>query len=242
LFCDLVGSTALSTQLDPEDLRAVVRQYQQTCAEIIQRHGGYIAQYLGDGLLVYFGYPHAHEDDARRAVRAGLEIIAAMQGLGSSPPVEQASSLHAARMAAPPEGQGEGRAIADCGMPIAEEKSPRSSSLPHSAFAIPQLQVRIGIHTGLVVIGDMGASGRIEQLALGETPNLAARLQGLAEPNTVLISAATQRRWKASSRASRLARMCLKASRPRRGLPRAERTPAGLTTGGKKHAHALGGS
>ena len=75
MFCDLVGSTALSAQLDPEDLREVVRQYQQTCAEVIQRHEGYLAQYLGDGLLVYFGYPAAHEDDARRAVRTGLEII-----------------------------------------------------------------------------------------------------------------------------------------------------------------------
>ena len=78
MFCDLVGSTALSAQLDPEDYRAVVQQYQQTCAEVIQRHEGYLAQYLGDGLLVYFGYPAAHEDDARRAVRAGLEIIAAI--------------------------------------------------------------------------------------------------------------------------------------------------------------------
>ncbi len=147
LFCDLVGSTALSTQLDPEDLRAVVQQYQQTCAEVIERHDGYIAQYLGDGLLVYFGYPTAHEDDARRAVRAGLEIIEAIR--------EQAT-----------------------GDTLQEEK---------------RLQVRIGIHTGLVVIGDIGASGRTEQLALGETPNIAARIQSLAEPNTVIISAATQR-------------------------------------------------
>ncbi|HXG22487.1 MAG TPA: adenylate/guanylate cyclase domain-containing protein [Methylomirabilota bacterium] len=141
MFCDLVGSTALSTQLDPEDLREVVRQYQQTCAAVIQRHEGHIAQYLGDGLLVYFGYPSAHEDDARRAVRAGLEIVGAIHGLPLQNP----------------------------------------------------LQVRIGIHTGLVVVGDIGAGGRTEQLALGETPNIAARIQGLAEPNTVLISAATQR-------------------------------------------------
>ena len=78
MFCDLVGSTALSAQLDPEDYRAVVQQYQQTCAEVIQRHEGYLAQYLGDGLLVYFGYPTAHEDDARRAVRTGLEIVEAI--------------------------------------------------------------------------------------------------------------------------------------------------------------------
>ncbi|MBM4257994.1 MAG: hypothetical protein FJ147_19140 [Deltaproteobacteria bacterium] len=156
MFCDLVGSTALSTQLDPEDLREVVRQYQRTCAEVIQRYEGYIAQYLGDGLLVYFGYPTAHEDDARRAVRAGLDIISTMREWIPSP--------------ARGEGQGEGVI-----------GSPRS------------LQVRIGIHTGLVVIGDIGTSGRTEQLALGETPNIAARIQGLAEPNTVIISAATQR-------------------------------------------------
>ncbi|MBI3757838.1 MAG: AAA family ATPase [Deltaproteobacteria bacterium] len=164
MFCDLVGSTALSAKLDPEELREVIRAYQQTCTAVIQHHDGYIAQYLGDGLLVYFGYPTAHEDDARRAMRAGLEILAAIQEQVPSPLVEQASSLLAARMAAPPEGQGEGA-----------------------------LQVRIGIHTGLVVIGDIGTSGRTEQLALGETPNIAARLQGLAEPNTVIISAATHR-------------------------------------------------
>jgi class 3 adenylate cyclase len=151
MFCDLVGSTALSTQLDPEDLREVVRQYQQTCAKVIQRHDGYIAQYLGDGLLVYFGYPTAHEDDARRAVRAGLEIIAALRHFAPSPALAG-------------EGRGEGR-----------------------------LQVRIGIHTGLVVVGEIGGGERREQLALGDTPNIAARLQGLAEPNTVLVSAATQR-------------------------------------------------
>jgi class 3 adenylate cyclase len=132
MFCDLVGSTALSAQLDPEDYRAVVQQYQQTCAAVIQRYEGYLAQYLGDGLLVYFGYPIAHEDDARRAVRTALEIIEAMR------------------------------------------EQTRQHALP----------VRIGIHTGLVVVGDIGAGRRTEQLALGETPNIAARLQGLAEPNT----------------------------------------------------------
>ncbi len=147
MFCDLVGSTALSAQLDPEDYRAVVQRYQQTSAEVIDRHDGYIAQYLGDGLLVYFGYPVAHEDDAARGVRAGLELIEAMREQGT-------------------------------GNRVQGEKS---------------LQVRIGIHTGLVVIGDVGTSGRTEQLAVGETPNLAARLQSLAEPNTVIISAATQR-------------------------------------------------
>jgi class 3 adenylate cyclase len=141
MFCDLVGSTALSAQLDPEDYRAVVQQYQQSCAVVIQRYDGYIAQHLGDGLLVYFGYPTAHEDDARRAARTGLEIIAAI----------------------------------------------REQDRPHP------LEVRIGIHTGLVVIGEIGTSGHTEQLALGETPNIAARIQGLAEPNTVIVSAATHR-------------------------------------------------
>ena len=151
LFCDLVGSTALSARLDPEDYRRVVQQYQQICAEVIQRHEGYLAQYLGDGLLVYFGYPTAHEDDARRAVRTGLEIVAALQRFAPS-------------LALAGEGWGEG-----------------------------YLQVRIGIHTGLVVVGEIGSGDKRELLALGETPNIAARIQGLAEPNTVIISTATQR-------------------------------------------------
>jgi class 3 adenylate cyclase len=141
MFCDLVGSVALSAQLDPEDYRAVVQQYQQTCTEVIQRYEGYLAQYLGDGLLVYFGYPAAHEDDAARAVRVGLGIIEAVQALNT----------------------------------------------PLSRL----LQVRIGIHTGVVVVGEMGGSRHQEQLALGETPNLAARIQGQAAPNEVVISAAT---------------------------------------------------
>jgi class 3 adenylate cyclase/predicted ATPase len=145
LFCDLVDSTALSTQLDPEDLREVVRAYQATCAEVIQRFDGHIAQYLGDGLLVYFGYPQAHEDDAQHAVRTGLGIVEALDTLNR-------------RL-----GQG------------------------------VRLAVRVGIHTGLVVVGEMGGGGRQEQLALGDTPNIAARLQGRATPDTVLISAATQR-------------------------------------------------
>jgi class 3 adenylate cyclase/predicted ATPase len=146
LFCDLVGSTALSEQLDPEELREVVRAYQETCTTVIQRYDGHIAQHLGDGLLVYFGYPVAHEDDAQRAVRAGIEIIDAL----------------------------------------------RESSLQNKQLPNP-LQVRIGIHTGLVVIGEIGSSEKREMLALGETPNIAARLQGLAEPDTVVLSAATQR-------------------------------------------------
>ncbi len=142
LFCDLVDSTALAGRLDPEDLREVVRAYQQTCATVIQRFEGHIAQYLGDGLLVYFGYPQAHEDDAQRAVQTGLGIVEAMGTLNTG--LEQAQGL--------------------------------------------RLAVRVGIHTGLVVVGEIGGAGRQEQLALGETPNIAARLQGLAQPDTVVIS------------------------------------------------------
>ena len=132
LFCDLVDSTALASQLDPEDLREVVRAYQDTCAKVIARFEGHIAQYLGDGLLVYFGYPLAHEDDAQRAVRAGLGIVEALGQLNTR---------------------------------LTQERG-------------VQLAVRLGIHTGLVVVGEVGGGTRQEQLALGETPNLAARLQG----------------------------------------------------------------
>src|SRR5438128_6987283 len=134
LFCDLVDSTALAGQLDPEDLREVVRAYQDTCAKVIARFDGHIAQYLGDGLLVYFGYPLAHEDDAQRAVRAGLGMIEALSQLNTR---------------------------------LAQERG-------------VHLAVRLGVHTGLVVVGDVGGGTRQEQLALGETPNLAARLQGTA--------------------------------------------------------------
>src|SRR5712691_5883059 len=147
MFCDLVGSTALSTQLDPEELREVVRAYQQMCAQVISRFDGHLAKYLGDGLLVYFGYPMAHEDDAQRAVRAGLGIVGAIHEL-----------------------------------PLQNTQLRKT------------LQVRIGIHTGLVVAGEMGSGDYREALAIvGETPNLAARIQGLAEPGTVVISTATQR-------------------------------------------------
>ena len=142
-FIDLVGSTALSGQLDPEEFRELVRAYQETCATVISQYDGHIAQYLGDGLLVYFGYPTAHEDDAARAIRAGLGIVEALAN--------------------------------------------RSSTL------MPSLHVRIGIHTGPVVVGEMGGGDRHEQLAIGETPNVAARVQGQAEPNTVVVSAATAR-------------------------------------------------
>src|SRR5262249_4715205 len=145
LFCDLVNSTRLASQLDPEELRQVVQAYQATCAKVIARFEGHIAQYLGDGLLVYFGYPLAHEDDAQRAVRAGLGILEAMAQL--HPTLGPEREVH--------------------------------------------LNVRLGIHTGMVVGGDVGGGARQEQLALGETPNVAARLQGIAAPNTLVISAAT---------------------------------------------------
>jgi class 3 adenylate cyclase/predicted ATPase len=147
LFCDLMDSTALARQLDPEEWREVVRAYQATCAEVIERFEGYIAQYLGDGLLVYLGYPQAHEDDPQRAVRAGLGMVEAIGKLNAQ--LQQ-----------------------DAGI---------------------RLAVRVGIHTGLVVVGAVGGSGRQEPLALGDTPNIAARLQGLAEPDAVVISAATHR-------------------------------------------------
>jgi class 3 adenylate cyclase len=145
LFCDLVDSTVLASQLDPEELREVVQAYQDTCAKVIARFEGHIAQYLGDGLLVYFGYPRAHEDDAQRAVRAGLGMVEALGQLN---------------------------------IRLAQERG-------------VHLAVRLGIHTGLVVVGEVGGGARQEQLALGETPNLAARLQGLAAPNTMVLSATT---------------------------------------------------
>jgi class 3 adenylate cyclase/energy-coupling factor transporter ATP-binding protein EcfA2 len=147
MFCDLVDSTVLSGQLDPEDRRDIVRAYQKVCSEVITRFDGHIAQLLGDGLLVYFGYPHAHEDDAQRAIRAGLGILAVMGDLSSR--LRRAKGI--------------------------------------------TLALRLGIHTGLVVVGAMGGAGRQEQLALGETPNIAARIQGLAVPNTITISEATYR-------------------------------------------------
>lgn len=147
MFCDLVGSTALAQQLDPEELREMVHTYQRACGEVISRFEGHIAQYLGDGILVYFGYPLAHEDDAQRAVRAGLRILEEL-----------------------------GRVNADL---------ERDKAL--------KLAVRIGIHTGLVVVGEMGRGDKHEQLALGDTPNIAARLQEIAEPDTALISLTTYR-------------------------------------------------
>ena len=142
MFSDLVGSTALSARMDPEDLRDVISAYQKCVAVAVQRFGGFVAKYMGDGVLIYFGYPQAHEDDAERAVRAGLELVAAVGDL----------KTHAT------------------------------------------LQTRVGIATGLVVVGDLIGSGASqEQAIVGETPNLAARLQGTAEPNSVVIAESTRK-------------------------------------------------
>src|SRR5271167_5143087 len=136
MFSDLVGSTALSARMDPEDLREVISVYQRCVAETARRFGGFVAKYMGDGVLVYFGYPQAHEDDAERAVRAGLELVGAVSALKPNAP----------------------------------------------------LQTRVGIATGLVVVGDLIGTGEAqEQAIVGETPNLAARLQSVAEPNMVVI-------------------------------------------------------
>lgn len=146
MFCDLVNSTALCERLAPEQWREVVLAYQQASAAVIERYGGAIAQYLGDGLLVYFGHPQAHEDAPERAVRTGMALVDAIRQLRLEPVQAQGT----------------------------------------------QLSVRIGIHTGQVVIGDIGAGARRELLALGDTPNLAARLQGLAAPDTVVVSDGTR--------------------------------------------------
>jgi class 3 adenylate cyclase len=128
--------------MDPEDLREVISTYQRCVAEMVQRFGGFVAKYMGDGVLIYFGYPQAHEDDAERAVRAGLELVVAVGALKTRAP----------------------------------------------------LRTRVGIATGLVVVGDLIGSGASqEQAIVGETPNLAARLQGIAEPNSVVIAESTRR-------------------------------------------------
>jgi class 3 adenylate cyclase len=142
MFSDLVGSTALSARMDPEDLREIISAYQKCVAETVLRFGGFVAKYMGDGVLVYFGYPHAHEDEAERAVRAGLELIVAVGRLKPSTP----------------------------------------------------LQTRVGIATGLGVVGDLIGSGESQERGIiGETPNVAARLQGAAEPNTVVIAENTRK-------------------------------------------------
>ncbi len=144
MFCDLVGSTAMSTRLDPEDLRTIIGSYHRCCAALVEHHGGFVAKYMGDGVLAYFGYPQAHEHDAERAVQAGLALTEAVPKL----------------------------------------------TTPANA----PLEVRIGIATGLVVVGDLVGSGDAQERGVvGETPNLAARLQGLAEPGMVVLSDSTRR-------------------------------------------------
>src|ERR1700730_12397998 len=144
MFCDLVGSTALSARLDPEDLREIIGAYQGCCAVLVERNGGFVAKYMGDGVLAYFGYPQAHERGAERAVRAGLALVEAVPTLATA----AGSPLH----------------------------------------------VRVGIATGLVVVGDLiGEGAAPEQGVVGETPNLAARLQALAEPDTVVIAESTRK-------------------------------------------------
>ena len=144
LFCDLVGSTALAVQLDPEDLSAVIRRFQAICTAVIRQNGGYVARFMGDGLLVYFGYPQAHEDEAENAVHAGLDLIAKVTQL-----------------------------LLPSGVPLA---------------------VRVGIATGVVVVGETISEGSTqEQSAVGETPNLAARLQDVAQPNSVIVAESTRK-------------------------------------------------
>jgi class 3 adenylate cyclase/ribosomal protein L40E len=160
MFCDLVGSTPLAERRDPEELREVMRAYQGACVTVITKFGGHVAKYLGDGLLVYFGYPIAHEDDAPRAVRSGLGILEAMKA--------------------------------------------RNAQLLQFGKVSAALQVRMGIHTGLVVAGEMGGGEYREQMAIvGEAPNIAARLQEHATPDTVVISAATYQLVRSTERCSR---------------------------------------
>ncbi len=160
LFCDLVGSTQLSQQLDPERLRELMQAYQQTCRGAIEKYEGHVAQYLGDGLMVYFGWPRAHEDDAERAVRSALEIVGAVSRI-------EGGGLHPSSTGGGTEGEG------------------RTSS---------KLQVRIGIATGPVVVGETGAGdASVPKLAVGETPNLAARLQGVAGPDQIVVAPSTRR-------------------------------------------------
>ena len=141
MFCDLVGSTALSEKLDPEELRALLHDYRTRCGEVINRYEGFVARYVGDGILTYFGWPKAHEEDAERALRAALEIVQAVKGASSTEP----------------------------------------------------LSVRIGIATGSVVVGEQAGVGDQSKLAVGSTPNLAARLQGLAAADQIVVAASTRR-------------------------------------------------
>ncbi|MGH9009553.1 MAG: adenylate/guanylate cyclase domain-containing protein, partial [Acidimicrobiia bacterium] len=147
LFCDIVGSTELSHVLDPEDLAGLIGIYQQICGDAVAAHEGHIAQYLGDGVVVYFGYPRAHEDDAHRAVRCGLDILREVRALRET-----------------------------------DKVAPNTP-----------LDVRLGADTGRVVVGPVGAGDRKDRIALGDTPNIAARIQSEAEPGTLTVSGAT---WK----------------------------------------------
>lgn len=147
MFCDLIGSVAMSLKLDPEDLRDVIHRYQEACVAAVEAFGGYVAQYLGDGIMAYFGYPVVHDAEAERAVRAGLDIIGRVEALSIE--IRRAHQI--------------------------------------------DVSVRVGIDTGLVVVGEVGSGTRKEHLALGETPNRAARLQTLAPPNGLVVSEATQR-------------------------------------------------
>lgn len=147
MFCDLVGSTHLSEKLDPEDFRQLLHVYQDTCVYAVNKYEGHVAQYLGDGVLIYFGYPEAHEDDTQRAIRCGMEVLSELERLNDL----------------------------------------------QSQFPGINLEVRIGIHTGLVVVGEVSRDKKHGQLALGNTPNIAARLQALADPNSIIISAVTYR-------------------------------------------------
>ena len=147
MFCDLVGSTALSTRMDPEDLRDVITSFQDECREAINRYDGFIARYMGDGMLVYFGYPQAHEEDAERAIRAGLDVLASVTSLNAN------------------------------------------VGKKHNAV----LAIRVGVATGPVVVGDMIGEGAAEEAAVvGETPNLDARLQSVAQPNQLVTSSSTR--------------------------------------------------
>jgi class 3 adenylate cyclase len=170
LFCDLVGSTALAARLDPEDLRAVMRAYQAACAQVISHFEGHVAEYLGDGVLAYFGWPVAHEDDAERAVRAGLELVAAVSRLG------------------------EPEAKPDIAAPSAVAERRVALRSTRATVAGRPLAARIGIATGIAVVGDLiGEGAAREEAVVGETPNLAARLQALGAPGSVVISQATRR-------------------------------------------------
>jgi class 3 adenylate cyclase len=168
MFCDLVGSTALSTRFDPEDLRELIGAYHRCVADTVGRFDGFVAKYMGDGVLIYFGYPRAHEDDAERAIRAGLAVVEAVRKL-----------------------------------PARED-----------------LRVRLGIATGLVVVGDLiGEGSAQEQAVVGETPNLASRLQALAPPNCLVIAEGTRRQVGALFEVEDLGRSLSPASpsRSRRG-------------------------